>query len=616
MANLMANTAIHSFKHSSLGRSFRLLKRNDRAKVIAVTVLQIFSGLLDLLGVAIIGVLGALTVIGFGSGQPGNRVTSVLKLLNLEGRTLQNQALILGITAAFVLILRTVISVIFTRRTLFFLSRRGALISEDLISRLLNQELLDIQKRNIQETLYAVTQGVNIITMGVLATTVTMISDSSLLLIMSAGLLFIDPTIAVGTFLIFALLGLAIYKLMNVRARNLGVRNSILSIKSSQKISEVLESYRENIVRDRRYYYSREIAKYRSEIANSLAEMQFMPYISKYVIEATVVLGGLLICGLQFWLQDAKHAVATLAVFLAAGTRIAPAVLRIQTGAIQIRMNLGGAKPTLDLIDELKHLAPISESQDKLDTTHQGFIPEVSLNNVSLKYPNKVDFALTDISLVIAPGSVIAIVGSSGAGKTSLVDVLLGAISPNVGSIFISGKQPAEAIKQWPGAIAYVPQNVMVIEGTIRENIALGFPDVDATDELVASALDIAQLDHYVRNLPNGLDTYIEEKGANLSGGQRQRIGIARAMFTKPKLLVLDEATSSLDGQTEAYISDAIHTLKGDVTVITIAHRLSTVRDADAVIYLDKGVVLAIGSFEQVRSLVPNFDDQARLMGL
>lgn len=612
----MLKAFIDKLKLSSFGRSFRLLQRSDRAKVIAVTLLQILSGLLDLLGVAIIGVLGALTVIGFGTGQPGDRVTAVLRVLNLEGQTLQEQAIVLGTAAAFVLTLRTIISVIFTRRTLFFLSRRGAFISEDLISRLLNQELLDIQKRNVQETLYSVTQGVNIITMGVLATTVTMISDASLLIIMSGGLLFIDPTIAISTFLIFSILGLAIYKLMNVRARNLGVRNSVLSVKSSQKISEVLEAYRENIVRDRRYYYSREIAKHRSEIANSLAEMQFMPHISKYVIEATVVLGGLLICGLQFWLLDAKQAVATLAVFLAAGTRIAPAVLRIQTGAIQIRMNLGAAKPTLDLIDELKHLSPIGKSQDNLNTAHSGFIPEVSMKEVHLSYPNKNDFALSNVSLSIAPGSVIAIVGSSGAGKTSLVDVLLGAILPSKGSVTISGETPANVIKQWPGAIAYVPQNVMVSEGTIRENIALGFPITEATDELVMSALAVAQLDQYVLNLPSGLDTYIQEKGTNLSGGQRQRIGIARAMFTKPKLLVLDEATSSLDGQTEAYISDAIRALKGDVTVITIAHRLSTVRDADAVIYLDRGVVAAVGSFDEVRKAVPNFDDQARLMGL
>jgi len=416
--------------------------------------------------------------------------------------------------------------------------------------------------------------------------------------------------------MMFGILGFTIYKLMNVRARNLGIQNSVLSVKSSQKISEVLEAYRENFVRNRRYYYSQEIANYRSEIANSLAEMQFMPYISKYVMEATVVLGGLLICGFQFLLQDAKHAVATLAVFLAAGTRIAPAVLRIQTGAIQIRMNLGAAKPTLDLIEELQFFQPVEQSQDRVDIVHQGFQADVVVEGISLRYSKAEEFALNNVSLRILPGSVVAIVGPSGAGKTSLVDVLLGVISPDSGEVTISGIVSMQAIKKWSGAIAYVPQNIIIAEGTFRENVGLGFPISEMSDELVWAALEVAQLDEYVRSLPHGLDTYIEEKGTNLSGGQRQRLGIARAMFTKPKLLVLDEATSSLDGQTEVYISDSIRKLRGDVTVITIAHRLSTVRDSDEVFYLQKGKVLSRGTFDEVRKEVPDFDEQAKLMGL
>jgi ABC-type multidrug transport system fused ATPase/permease subunit len=172
------------------------------------------------------------------------------------------------------------------------------------------------------------------------------------------------------------------------------------------------------------------------------------------------------------------------------------------------------------------------------------------------------------------------------------------------------------AVAKWPGAIAYVPQDVAISSGTIRENVALGFPEQQATDELVTNALKVAQLHQFVSDLPRGLDTQVGERGAKISGGQRQRLGIARAMFTRPHLLVLDEATSSLDGETEASISDAIHELRGSTTVVLIAHRLSTVRDADIVVYLADGKIKTMGTFDEVRRAVPDFDRQAKLMGL
>ena len=197
-----------------------------------------------------------------------------------------------------------------------------------------------------------------------------------------------------------------------------------------------------------------------------------------------------------------------------------------------------------------------------------------------------------------------------------MVDVLLGVLDPDSGSVRISGVTPLEAIAKWPGAIAYVPQDVLVTNGTIRENVALGYPLEAATDVLVNDAISIASLTDFVASLPEGLDTQLGERGAKISGGQRQRIGIARALFTKPKLLVLDEATSALDGGTEESISTDIHNLKGSTTVVLIAHRLSTVRDADLVLYMDKGEIVARGTFEEVRNSVPDFDRQAKLMGL
>ena len=213
-------------------------------------------------------------------------------------------------------------------------------------------------------------------------------------------------------------------------------------------------------------------------------------------------------------------------------------------------------------------------------------------------------------------GSTLAFVGPSGAGKTTIIDILLGVLEPQMGEVLISGKKPAEASRIWPGAIAYVPQDIAIASGTIRENVALGYPREIATDELVLNALKVAGLDTFVQSLKDGIDTVVGERGTKISGGQRQRLGIARAMFTKPALLVLDEATSALDGETELQVSDAIQNLRGSTTVILIAHRLSTVRDADKVVYMADGRIVATGTFEEVRSQVPDFDRQAVLMGL
>lgn len=604
------------WRKSTFGRAVQVLSTKDQRKVLVVVVLQVCIGVLDLLGVIAIGLLGALSVTGLQSRLPGNRVTSALNFLNLSDVSFQSQALFLGLGAVVLLVGRTVISIFFTRRILFFLSNRGAQISANLVSRLLSQSLIAIQSRTSQETLFAVTRGVEYVTLQILAPAIVLVSDVALLFILAIGLFTIDPLTAIGTFFVFFAIGYVLYRFMHVRAGTLGVRSSELNIVSNEKIVEVFSSYRESVVRNRRDYYAREIGAYRFALARTSAEMNFLPYVSKYVIETSVILGALLIGGVQFFLQDATHAVATLAIFLAAGTRIAPAVLRVQQGSVLIRGSMGQAKPTLDLIEALGTTPIIENIDDKVDVLHEGFSSEILMENVSLTYPYKDIPAIIDISLKIPSGKSVAFVGSSGAGKTTIIDVLLGVLLPDQGSVQISGLPPQLAVAKWPGAVSYVPQDVVIAAGSIRENVARGYPLSEATDELVMSALKVAQLEKFITSLPEGIDTQVGERGTKISGGQRQRLGIARAMFTRPHLLVLDEATSSLDGETEADISEAIHALRGSTTVVMIAHRLSTVRNSDVVVYMDKGRVLAVGTFNEVRLIVPDFDRQARLMGL
>jgi ABC-type multidrug transport system fused ATPase/permease subunit len=578
--------------------------------------IQIFLGLLDLLGVAVIGLLGALSLNGVQSRPPGDRVSAFLKFFGLFDETFQTQAAVLGIAASIILVTRTLISIVLTRKVLFFLSRRGAVISSDLMKKLMSQPLVAIQQKTLYENLYAITAGVSNVTLGILGTAVVLVADISLLIIMAVGLLVVDPTMALSTVVFFALIGFGLYKVMHQKAGRLGLKETQLNIQSNEKISEVLSSYRESVVRNRRDYYAREIGVLRFKLADTLAELSFMPNVSKYVIESSVVLGALAISAAQFILQDAGRAVATLAIFLAAGTRIAPAVLRVQQGSMQIRRSLGAASSTLDLIESLRDVPSVEPSSDVIDVLHPGFVPEITVKDVSFSYPGATLPAIQSANLSITPGSLIAVVGPSGAGKTTLIDLILGVLDPDSGEVSISGMRASAISKTWPGSVSYVPQDVIIANGTIRSNITLGFPEESGTVEMIMDAIRISQLDGYLENLPEKENSKVGDRGAGMSGGQRQRLGIARALFTKPKLLVLDEATSSLDGETEANVSAAIRTLKGDVTVILIAHRLSTVREADQVVYLEAGKIIATGTFEEVREAVPNFDRQASLMGL
>ncbi len=596
--------------------SLAILGRRDRFKLGLIVILQVFLGFLDLVGVALVGLLGSLTVTGVQSKQPSGSIYSILESLNLEQSSFQVQVAIIGILAASSLMLRTILSAYFTRKILRFLSFRCALLTEELVAKVLNQSLARIQGTTTQELLYTVTSGVNVIVMGILGSSAALISDLSLLIIMTSGLFIVEPALAIASLFFFGGIGLLLYKLMHYRAHTLGYRDSLLNIQSNEKISEVILSYREVLVRNRLGYYSKGIADLRQKLAATQAELGFMPNVSKYVIETAMILSAVLVSAWLFNTQDANKAIATLTIFMATGARIVPAVLRLQQGSLQLKGSAGSGKKTLSLVRELTNLSAVHPVVPAFSVNHQDFLGSVELKDLSFSYESDTQFTVGQISLTVNHGSMVSIVGPSGAGKSTVVDLLLGVLVPSSGEVKIFGVSPRQAIQKWPGAIAYVPQDIQVFSGSIKENLLLGFADHEVSESVCWDALRIAQLSDFVSELPEGLESQVGDRGTSLSGGQRQRLGIARALITKPKLIVLDEATSALDGETELNIGKALNQLKNDVTIIMIAHRLSTVRNSDVVVYMDKGKILSMGTFDHVRVNVPNFDRQASLLGL
>jgi len=597
-------------------RSLNIFTTTDKIKMAILATIQIALNFLDLAGVVLIGVIGAMTINGSASRPPGDRVNRVLEFLYLSNLDLSKQISILGVIAAIFLVAKTILTIYLTRRTMFFLGNRGSIITKELIYKILNQSYQDIQKRSMQENVYVVTDGVSNITNGIISAAISLTADIILLLIMLIGLFFIDIKIALLTILVFGSISLILYKLTHVRAKTLGNKQMHLSIRSVEMIQEIIGSFRELVVGGRRSFYSQEIGKSQKSLAQNQAELSFLPTISKYVLEVTVVIGFLLISAVTFSQNNASRSVAIISVFLAASMRIAPAILRIQQVSISIKSAAVRALPTISLIESFSNQNIIKDKVNVFANTHNGFIPQISIKNVCFTYDGNSTETLKNINLEIKTGEVIALVGKSGSGKTTLADIVIGVLTPQIGEVMISGIKASDASRNFPGAVSYVPQDVFIANGTIRSNICLGFKINEISDSEIWQALEKAQLFDVVNKLPDKLDSLIGDRGSKLSGGQRQRLGIARALITAPKLLVLDEATSSLDSQTELNVAESILNLGGDTTIVIIAHRLSTVQKSNTVVYIDDGEIKSVGSFNKVRSDIPNFDLQAKLLGI
>ena len=606
---------------SSIVRSsFEILDRHGKRRFLFVSIMQVVLSLIDLLSVGLVGIIASLTLRGVQSQTPGDRTLRILEFLHLDSLTFQSQVIFLAAIVIFLLVGKTIASVLITRRTLRFLAARNAYVSRMLAHKVLSLDLIEIQKIGVQKLQYIIGPGINGITLGILGFTASIIADASLLIVLGFGLLAINPLVAFLAFIFFGAIAIIMHFALRKHARAVGDALYKSEIAANRMLVDSISIYRELFTRSRRSFYADEIAGLRANGAKAQAEMTFLPNLSKYIIEVALVLGAALIASVQFLTQSATVAISSLGLFLMAGSRIAPALLRLQQSFMQIEANSPAALTTIEMINEISSSASKNDNlSTKIDFTHSQFTPTVQINQASFSFSDDEsndEVFIQDLNLSIEAGQFVALVGPSGSGKTTLVNLILGLYKPISGNVFMSGIEPELAINKWPGAVSFVPQEVRILNGTIKENLEFGLSSSESSDEAANSALQNSQLLDLINNLADKAETVLGENGHQLSGGQKQRLGLARALYTSPKLLILDEATSALDSETEGAITDSLSKLQGKVTVIVIAHRLSTVRRADRVLYVEAGKILADGTFDEVRKEIPNFDQQAKLMGL
>jgi len=609
-------------------RVLQLLDPPQRRLFALASGLYAALGILDIAGIALVGLLAAILASGLSQAGVAYVAAGPLAAIGLGGLSRLQVAAVLGIAAVVLLLLKSASGAYISRRLFTFLARQQAIVSERLVTRLLSSPLIFVQRWSTPQVVYMVTSGVGAGVVLALGGLSSVVAELFLFAMVAISLLIFDPLLALGTGLVFGLVAVYLQVRLGRRAAHDTAVLRDAAIDMNATMMDSLATYREAVVTGRRVYYVRRFSGQVTLNAQASADLQFTLEIPKYLLEALLVIAVFGLAALQFTTQELTAAAATVALFMTAGFRLIPSLLRLQAAGTNIRQGLAAVQPSLELAEALAtepdHSAFITSPRNEpaqvigqaITNGHQGFTPLVSARGLTYQYPGAPAPAVLDVSFDVQPGASLALVGSTGAGKSTLADLLLGVIEPDAGSVSIAGHSPLAAVEAWPGAIAYVPQLVSILEGTVRDNVALALPPDTVDDDWVWQALEQAHLARFLRRQREGLDTRVGERGVRLSGGQRQRLGIARALYTRPQVLVMDEATSALDAETEAAITETLQVLVGHVTTITVAHRLATVRNANELLFMRYGAVVARGTFEEVRSQEPDFARQAKLLGL
>ncbi len=480
-----------------------------------------------------------------------------------------------------------------------FVQHRRAIFAKKFLHQYLCRPYVFHLQRNTSELVHnSINQSMRLFVKG-LAPLLQLTMDTIISVGIIAVLLLANPQAALIMGGVMGLSSFIFYRAIGGRVRAWGEKIVRLDGETMLWANQALGSIKETKLLGAETFFAEAFGRPSLASARILSKVMTLSHVPRLFLEV-IAMGGMLLLVATLVVvnqQDIKSVLPALGLFGVAAMRLLPAFSKIVTNLNTLREN----SAAVNIIHRDYHDSQSGRSgeADAVETPAPDipFTNDLRLHDVSFHYPEMQAAALSGVNITIIKGQSVAFVGRSGAGKTSLVDIILGLLSPSAGRLLVDGRDILSNLPGWQRRIGYIPQEIYLTDDTLRRNIALGLSDEDIDDGKIKEALQLAQLSELVRDLPGGLDTVVGERGARLSGGQRQRIGIARALYSDPEILVMDEATSALDGETEKQISTAINGLAGQKTIIIIAHRLSTVRHCDTIVLLDKGRIVEAGTF-------------------
>ncbi len=559
---------------------------HQKVRLLILTIIIFIGSFVEMLGVSAI--LPLVNVVMDPTVIDNNKYFLMIK--NLVGISdVKGFIVFLSMVLVFVYFIKNIyVAVMYDLQYRFTYNNQRRLASK-MLDCYMNQNYLFHVENNVAELQRNVTSDVTQFFCAVLAM-LNLITEVSVCLVIVIFLLFTDvfTTLCVAFIvLLFAVFFALFYRKILVKK---GIASRNASIKMNRWILTAFTGIKDIKVLSRERFFLNEFDSAYCSYATEQRKQMLMGVLPRPIMETVCVCGLLLTMAIRIYNGVDLHSfIPILSVFAVAAFRMLPSFNRITNSMSSISFN----KPSVDAVyNDLQYIDTLPEVKKGKDRVESiTFDKSLLLNHITFQYPNTSKVILNDVSLDIQKNTSVAFIGTSGSGKSTLADVILGILLPQTGMVTIDGHDIYQNISGYHRLVGYIPQVIYLMEGTIRENVAFGIPSKDVSEEKVWKALKQAQLDEFVKELENGIDTNIGDRGLRLSGGQRQRIGIARALYHNPQILVLDEATSALDNSTENAVMNAIDSLQGEKTLIIIAHRLTTIKNVDYIYEVEDGCI-------------------------
>ncbi len=518
-----------------------------------------------------------------------------------EFREVQDFLFWLGLSVLGLLLISNMVSAGTMWLLLRFTNMRGHVLSERLLKKYLDQPYSFFLNRNGSELIKNTINQVNRFVGGIAIPFMGMLVKVAVIIFIFALLIAVDPVVALTVVVALGGVYSALFWFIRWKLARIGRESFDATTQRFKLANEAISGIKELKLLGREADYLRRYSVPSKLFAKHEATGQAFGILPRYAMEG-IAFGGILLIVLYLIRMEkgASEIIPLVSLYAFAGYRLIPAVQSVFAGVTQVRYNLS----TIELL--YADLSAVT-SEVPCENYNPGIEPIVpsrmiEMDRVTFTYPNSRSFVTREISLRIQANTSVGFVGSTGSGKTTLIDIILGLLTPKDGRLTVDGIEISPAnVHGWYRSLGYVPQQIYLADDTVNRNIAFGVPDQDIDQEAVVRANKIANLHDFVQHeLPQGYQTLVGDRGVRLSGGQRQRIGVARALYREPAVLILDEATSSLDTITEHIIMEAVHNLARKKTIIIVAHRLSTVKQCDLIYIVEKGQIAGQGTYDEL----------------